>query len=52
MPTELTQEEVQKQLHQYYQTIENVPENLKRPFNIKKYNVGKPFYLSQADLSD
>ena len=50
MPTEITMEECQKQFDEYYQSIDNVPESLKRPFLIKKYNVGKPFYLSQADL--
>ena len=48
----MTQEELQKQLDAYYETISNVPVHKKKPLTIMKYNVGKPFYLNEEELVD
>lgn len=54
IPLDATQEEVQKELNGYYDAVtdhQKIPEQRKRPFNIVKYNVGKPFYLNEAELN-
>lgn len=52
MPRDITQEDLQKQFDDYYETISNVPVHKKRPLKIMKYNIGKPFYLNEDALVD
>lgn len=52
VPKDMTREEMQKQFNDYFETITNVPVNKKKPLEIVKYNVGKPFYLHEDALVD
>lgn len=53
---DVDQKELQTQFNQYFeQSIRNndkIPPVWKQPLTIAKINVGKPFYLSESELTD
>lgn len=56
VPVDVTKEELQKQMNAYYEAVmtnnKSIPAKWKKPLNIAKLNVGKPFYLNQDTLKD
>lgn len=55
IPLDVKQDELQKQFNAYYDAVtkfRRIPESRKKPFNIVKLNIGKPFYLSDDALRD
>lgn len=56
LPIDVKQDELQKQLDQYYKDYikdnSRLPTIWKHPLKIAKVNVGKPFYLSDNALKD
>lgn len=49
VPTNITQEQLQQQLNQYYEGLSEVhkPKDIDVPFEIAKINRAKPFYLNE-----
>ena len=55
MPLDTTQKTLQDQLNSYYDSLlkfDKIPQKLRKPFKINKINIGKPFYLNEAELKD
>lgn len=54
MPLDVTKDELQKQLDQFYEGLgpDSIPPKWRKPFKIAKLNVGKPFYLNEEEFND
>lgn len=55
VPESFTQAQFQVQLKAYQEKVKNIasiPASNKKPFNIKTYNKGKPFYLNELEFND
>jgi hypothetical protein len=56
MPTNANKDDLQRQLNAYFETSiqknSRLNELWKKPLNIAKINVGKPFYLTEEELRD
>jgi hypothetical protein len=55
MPLDVTEDEVQKNLNEYYERIcriGSVPKNRRRELKIRKLNVGKPHFMTEDELKD
>lgn len=54
IPLDVTKDELQKQLDQFYEGLnpDSIPAKWRKPFKVAKLNVGKPFYLNEEEFKD